>query len=115
MDAKGVDVSHHQGDTIDWQQFRAGGISFCFLRASVGLNPDKMYKHNHARAGKAGILRGSYHYLFSEADQKEQAAVFAQTLLQGELPPVVDVEQAGLTEAKVRTFIDEFEALTGQS
>ena len=34
MNAKGVDVSYHQGGTIDWQQFRANGISFCFLRAS---------------------------------------------------------------------------------
>jgi GH25 family lysozyme M1 (1,4-beta-N-acetylmuramidase)/murein DD-endopeptidase MepM/ murein hydrolase activator NlpD len=114
MNAKGVDVSHHQGDKIDWQQFRANGISFCFLRASVGLSADEMYQLNHTRAGEAGILRGSYHYLFSEADQKAQAQVFAQTLRQGELPPVVDVEQSGLTEGKVRTFIDEFEALTGQ-
>jgi lysozyme len=114
MNAKGVDVSHHQGNTIDWQQFRANGITFCFLRASVGLSSDDTYPHNHARAGEAGILRGSYHYLFSEADQKGQARLFAQTLLQGELPPVADVEQAGLTEAKVRTFVDEFEALTGQ-
>jgi lysozyme len=114
MNAKGVDVSYHQGGTIDWQQFRANGISFCFLRASVGLSADEMYQHNHACAGEAGILRGSYHYLFSEADQKDQAQVFALTLLQGELPPAVDVEQDGLTEAKVRTFVDEFEALSGQ-
>ena len=114
MNAKGVDVSHHQGDKIDWQQFRAAGISFCFLRASVGLDTDDVYQLNHSRAGEVSILRGSYHYLFSEADQKAQAQVFAQALRPGELPPVVDVEQSGLTEEKVRTFIDEFEALTGQ-
>lgn len=114
MKALGVDVSAHQRDLIDWQEFRNNGVTFTFLRASIGLQQDEYYRHNHERAGAAGILRGAYHYLYANVGAREQAQLFAQTLLEGELPPVLDVENNGLTESHVRAFLDEFEQLAGR-
>ena len=47
MKAKGVDVSHHQGLNIDWRKLRDDdGISFAFLRATVGQRKDSTYLRN---------------------------------------------------------------------
>lgn len=111
--AKGPDVSWWQGNQINWKKAAAGGASFAYLRASVRLKADSTYPRNHRETGEAGILRGGYHYLYPEQSMVDQAQLFANTLLDSELPPVVDVEQTGLNEEKVRAFLTEFENQTG--
>jgi GH25 family lysozyme M1 (1,4-beta-N-acetylmuramidase) len=111
--ARGPDVSWWQGSSVDWRLAALGGVTFAYLRASVRLKPDSTYTRNHHEAGKWDILRGGYHYLYPEQSAAEQAQVFAAALLEGELPPVVDVEQHGLTEAHVQEFLTEFKAQTG--
>jgi len=113
MRAKGVDVSKWQGDGVDWKKLRENGISFAFLRATVGLRVDNTYQLNYRRAGEADILRGAYHYLYPH-DVEQQAELLANTFQESELPPVLDVEQAELTEAHVRAFLNAFESITGR-
>ena len=114
MKAVGVDVSTYQGQNIHWKKVRDDGISFAFLRATVRLEKDDTYLLNYERAGEAGILRGAYHFLYPQYDAKQQAQLFAETLLESELPPVLDVERTGLTEIHVRTFLNEFERIAGR-
>jgi lysozyme len=40
MKAKGIDVSYWQGPDIDWEQVKGAGVSYAFMRATVGLRKD---------------------------------------------------------------------------
>ncbi len=111
--AMGPDVSYWQGTGINWREAAEGGVTFAYLRTSYRVKTDSTYPRNHEETGKHGILRGGYHYLYPEQPAEDQARVFAATLLDSELPPMLDVEQAGLNEAFVRAFLDEFENQTG--
>jgi GH25 family lysozyme M1 (1,4-beta-N-acetylmuramidase) len=107
MNAIGIDGSYWQGLNIDWKKVRGSGISFVFLRATSGIKKDSSYSANYSGAGDAGILRGSYHYFYPQYDIVQQARLFATTILDEELPPVLDVEQDGLTEWKFWQFTNK--------
>ncbi len=110
--ARGVDVSWWQGRKIIWRKVAADGVSFAYLRSSVRQSADSTYPGNHKRTEKNGILRGAYHYLYPE-NPEAQARVFVDSLLEGDLPPMLDVEEAGLTKEIVTAFVDEYERLKG--
>jgi len=100
----GIDVSEHQGQ-IDWQQVRAAGIDFAFIRIgyrgySVGtIKPDDLARENLAGARAAGLQIGVYFY--AQAVNTEEAAEEARwclDFLAGEsldLPVVYDWEWVG--------------------
>jgi lysozyme len=111
MNAKGVDVSYWQGQHINWERMAQDDISFVFIRASIGRRLDNTYPANYRGAGAAGLLRGAYHYLYAYGVE-EQAQLFAETIGEIELPPVLDVEDKYLDEHHVRTFLEEFARFT---
>lgn len=92
----GVDVSVYEPN-VDWRALRAQGFRFALIRAtsSTGYVDPKFAEH-WAGAREAGILRGAYHYLFGGLDAKKQAQFFIDTVGadKGELPPIVDLEDA---------------------
>ena len=102
----GVDVSDHQG-SIDWQQVKASGIEFAFIRLgyrgyeSGKLNADERFLENIRNARAAGLKVGTY--FFSQAVSVEEAeaeAQFAMELLAGEtldLPLCYDWEYVSET------------------
>jgi lysozyme len=98
----GIDVSHYQS-AIDWDevkqmQVKNIKIGFAFIKATEGSdNTDDSFKANWKGAKKAGIARGAYHFFNPYRSGKAQAENFidAVQLLPGDLPPVLDVEQAG--------------------
>src|SRR5436305_10690075 len=63
----GLDVSqwNHPGDhSITWQQVRATGASFVFIKAAEGtryVNP--RFASDWRASGQAGLLRGTYDYV----------------------------------------------------
>ena len=97
----GIDVSRYQKN-ISWkdvQQMKVNDIAigFAFIKATEGIdNVDSQYRNNMANAKKAGIPRGAYHFFIGSKSGKLQAAHFVETvyLQKGDLPPVLDVEQA---------------------
>lgn len=100
----GIDVSEHQGE-IDWEQVRAAGIDFAFIRIgyrgySVGqINADDRARENLAGAKAAGIDVGVYFYAqaVSTAEAAEEAR-WCLNFLGGEaldLPVVYDWEWVG--------------------
>jgi GH25 family lysozyme M1 (1,4-beta-N-acetylmuramidase) len=111
--ARGIDVSEYQGE-IDWDAVRDDGISFAIIRASSGHHVDPAFVTNWERAGNAGILRGSYHYL--HADLTGQAALFAETV--GDRPLELgywgDFEDAPLTSEKCGLFLAACDERTGR-
>lgn len=92
----GVDVSVYE-PRVDWRALRAQGFKFALIRATSSLSyVDPKFAEHWAGAREAGILRGAYHYLFGGQDAKKQAESFIATVGsdKGELPPIVDLEDA---------------------
>lgn len=106
----GIDVSHHQGD-IDWEilsRAEIGGepVSFAFIKATEGKSLlDENFNENFYEAREYGFIRGAYHFFTPSVSGREQAAYFIKQvhLEEGDLPPVLDIEQTGgLTTVQVR-------------
>lgn len=99
---RGIDVSHHQGK-IDWEQLRHAQIgtepvSFVFIKATEGKSlRDENFAENFHQARENGFTRGAYHFFTPTVPAREQAEHFIATvrLEEGDLPPVLDIEEIG--------------------
>ena len=103
----GIDVSRHQKE-ISWDAVRQMkvnnvAVGFTFIKATEGTDlVDVGFKNNMRNALAAGIPRGAYHFFTGSKSGKLQAAHFVQNvyLKKGDLPPVLDLEQANGTSVK---------------
>ncbi len=94
---RGVDVSHHQG-RIEWDQLRAQGVSFVFIKATEGTDHlDTRFHENWDAAGRIGLVRGPYHFFTFCSPGGAQAEHFLATVPtdSATLPAAVDIEFAG--------------------
>jgi len=92
----GVDVSVYE-PRVDWRVLRSQGFKFALIRATSGIGyVDPRFASHWEDAREAGLLRGAYHYLIGEQDARQQADLFISTVGsdKGELPPIVDLEDA---------------------
>lgn len=93
---EGIDVSYWQG-TIDWDAVAADGIEFAVIRVSHGLGTyDTQFTRNWSEARRVGVRRGVYQYFDAHDDPAAQARLLLDEmgpLQDGDLPPVLDVEQ----------------------
>ena len=105
-DIHGIDVSHYQGD-IDWKKLRDHGtidecpVSFVMIKATEGTDRvDEKFEYNFRQAREYGFTRGAYHYYSTLSSAADQAKFFFKNvkLEQGDLPPVLDVEQKPKTQ-----------------
>jgi lysozyme len=104
------DLSHYEPD-VDFHQVAAGGCPLVITKATEGANyVDPTYAGFAARIRSVpGLILGAYvfeHTGFSAAAQISRFLSVAH-LQKGDLQPVVDAEQLGLTRAET------FAALTG--
>jgi len=93
----GVDVSGHSG-TVDWEEVRAGGHTFAFVKATEGVDlEDPAFDDHWPRLQETGLVRGAYHFYVTEDDPEAQARFFIDNVVlePGDLAPVVDVELIG--------------------
>lgn len=99
----GVDVSkyqHPKGLPIDWAKVKASGQSFAIIKASGGSDrTDPWFAREWAAAGKAGMIRGAYHYADPSEPADAQAAhvvsVVGNTREANNLGIVLDLESTG--------------------
>ena len=103
----GIDISHHQGD-INWQELRENGsiddfpIRFVMIKATEGATRiDENFEDNFHQAREYGFTRGAYHFYGMRSTAKSQAAFYIShvKLENGDLPPVLDVEQKPKTQS----------------
>ncbi|MCP4429030.1 MAG: hypothetical protein GY803_31480, partial [Chloroflexi bacterium] len=77
-----------------------------------------MFAKHWPGANAAGILRGAYHFYEAELSPTQQAEYFYKTVAQtgdlGELPPVLDVEQAPENLDEIYACLREIEGLFGK-
>ena len=112
----GIDVSKFQ-QIIDWQsvkEMNVNGIqiSFVFIKATEGLeNEDALFERNWRKAKNAGLSRGAYHFFLATKSGRDQAENFINSVKiePGDLPPVLDIEQAyGVPADKLRERVKEW-------
>jgi lysozyme len=112
----GIDVSKYQ-NVIDWTSVKAMNVddvhlSFAFIKATEGnINEDKYFDRNWKKARLANMTRGAYHFFIATKSGKTQAENFISSveLEPGDLPPVLDVEQAyGVSPPKLRQRVKEW-------
>jgi GH25 family lysozyme M1 (1,4-beta-N-acetylmuramidase) len=135
--ATGPDVAswqHPNGAPIDWNQVRAAGHDFAFVKADEGpVRPGVPYytnpyfKQDWNGIASAGLYRGAYHYArpkwpLSTAIEDARHFISVTGTMQGglDLPPVLDLEETGgLAPAEVaqwaRLWLQEVERLTGRA
>ncbi len=107
----GIDVSHYQGD-VDWLQVAAAGVQFVFIKATEGRNkPDARFAGNWDHARDAGLFTGAYHFMRTTSSGKDQARRFLNAVAdrydtERALPPVLDLETAGIEEEDVLDWLD---------
>lgn len=108
--ATGIDVSNNNG-FVDLLAVRKGGYAFAWCKASEGTTfTDTTFAANIGRGRRAGLKVGAYHFLTS-APAAVQAAHFVERIRSvglgpGDLLPVVDAEQDGVSFAQVGAFVD---------
>lgn len=93
----GVDVSSYQGE-VDWDTLALQGVDFAFIKATEGSSlVDRRFAQNWANAQAAGVTVGAYHFFSYDSPGETQAENFiAQVpVVDGALPPVVDIEFYG--------------------
>lgn len=127
-DVHGIDVSKYQG-TIDWEQVRAAGVSFVFIKATEGGDRlDERFRENWEGARRAGIARGAYHFTYWCGPISNQIEWFKRNVPNDPdaLPPVLDLEwnfqsptcprRVPLAEAhaKIREFLHAMERHYGK-
>ncbi|MEP1355959.1 MAG: GH25 family lysozyme [Tateyamaria sp.] len=91
---RGMDAARFQ-TSVDWERAKAVGIEFAFLKATEGGDLKDIKFDDHWRgAGRAGIVRGAYHFYYFCTTPEVQAKFFIDTVprTRGTLPPVLDME-----------------------
>ena len=120
---KGIDVSKYQ-PTINWQDVRADGVEFAFIRVSDGtMFPDAYFDSHWAGSRAVGIKHGAYQFFRPSEDPIVQANMLLtkinSTLAPDDLPPVIDVEDnddqpPAVIVAKMQQWINHVEAAIGR-
>jgi lysozyme len=79
MQLRIIDVSHRQG-TVDWAKVLASGVAGGICKASEGQTfKDGRFKANWAALGRAGAVRGAYHFARPESSSgRSQAVAFLE-------------------------------------
>lgn len=103
----GIDVSHHQGD-IDWEKAsraEVDGEPICFviIKATEGVSHiDENFNENFYQTRQYDLVRGAYHYFKPNLSASQQAKFFLKQvhLEEGDLPPVLDIEERGNLNVK---------------
>ncbi len=97
---QGIDISHYQG-TIDWDLLKNNGminkcpVRFVMIKATEGATRiDRCFEHNFYQAREYGFIRGAYHFWSTRSSATAQALHYINKvkLIDGDLPPVLDVE-----------------------
>ncbi|HYL16259.1 MAG TPA: GH25 family lysozyme [Terriglobales bacterium] len=93
----GLDVSHHQG-SVNWHVVAEAGVSFAFAKATDGDTfVDPQFDSNWIGMKNSGIARGAYHFFRPTRPVDAQVDNFVRTVGEigdGDLPPVLDTEEA---------------------
>lgn len=114
---QGIDVSNHQGPSINWGNLKSSGVLFAYIKATESttfIDPD--FNRNYVGATNVGIIRGAYH--FARPGNSSGAAQAKYFLAHGgrwsgdgrTLPGAIDLEGtcSGLSHGQMVSWIQDF-------
>jgi GH25 family lysozyme M1 (1,4-beta-N-acetylmuramidase) len=123
----GVDTAKYQHDggrAIGWSSVRRSGQRFALIKATGrGNKTDPWFSRDWAAAGRAGMIRGAYHYADPSSSAVAQADaivnVVGTTREANDLGIVLDLESTGgLSPARLaqwaHSFLGRVESRTGR-
>ncbi|MCG2611653.1 hypothetical protein LZZ90_09055 [Flavobacterium sp. SM15] len=122
----GIDLSHYQGDEIEYLNAKGTRLTFVICKATEGLTyTDPDFKTNWDMIDENGFVRGAYHFYHCADDPTQQANYFLSTI--GKLdetgfPPIVDFEENSIDKScnkasiqkNLLTFLKILEQKTGR-
>ena len=121
----GVDVSYHQGTSIDWDKVKRQGMDYAILRigytgqnSPFSRNSDSTFERNYRAARDAGLMVGVYYYSCATSmSEAQKEAQYVLDLLDGrdlDLPVVMDYEfQSG--DARLHNAFNKMSPSEGRS
>lgn len=109
----GIDISHHQGGSLDFAGAAKRGLRWVYHKATEGDSyVDDMYTRRRKETNKAGIPFGAYHFARPEVgDARAEALHFLEVAKPqpGDLRPALDIEtDEGLSLTQIRTWVETF-------
>ena len=120
----GIDISHYQGDQVDFFKKHEDNLSFIICKATEGITyTDPDFSNNWKMIKEKSFIRGAYHFYRTNDDPRAQAANYLGTVSGFEstdIPPIVDFEEGGISngqsiaeiQAGLMTFLKEIENKT---
>lgn len=95
----GVDVSHWQGNRIDWKKCASAGAKFAIIKITEGNSYfDSYFARNWEEAQAAGLKVGAYHMVSFDVSPESQVAWLMSNLSKfstGHFPVALDCELGG--------------------
>lgn len=79
---RGIDVSNHQGPSIDWGAVAGSGRSFAFIKASEDpAYRDPHFARNWGECQRVGMVRGAYCFAQPEQATPDQSVALLEQML----------------------------------
>jgi len=105
------DLSHYEPD-VQFHAMKAAGIPLFITKATEGIGfTDPTYTDFQKRGRSVGLIVGAF-TLITPDDITRQVSLFLSVaeLQSGDLQPVIDMENAGLTRYECASALSEFRA-----
>lgn len=110
--AKGIDISHNQGNLIDSIDTSNTDLSFVICKATGGITiQDPDFSHNWVTIPQKGFIRGAYHFYYTNDAPQSQADNFFNVVgndfPSDALPPIVDFEETSVKTTDKNQIIED--------
>lgn len=107
----GIDISHYQGEEIDYLSTKSDQLTFVICKATEGVTyTDPDFSNNWTMIKDMKITRGAYHFYHCADDPTQQANYFLTTLgtlSKTDFPPIVDFEENSIDTSCNKTDIQK--------
>lgn len=107
----GIDISHFQGDEIDYLNKKGSQLDFVICKATEGLTyTDPDFATNWKLIQQQGFVRGAYHFYHCADDPVKQANYFLTTvgtISKTDFPLIVDFEENSIDQGCSKSTIQK--------
>ncbi|HKX85527.1 MAG TPA: GH25 family lysozyme [Flavobacterium sp.] len=107
----GIDISHFQGDEIDYLTKKGTQLEFVICKATEGITyTDPDFKNNWNMIKQQGFVRGAYHFYHCADDPTQQANNYLAAignLSSTDFPPIVDFEENSIDQGCSKSTIQK--------
>jgi lysozyme len=107
----GIDISHFQGNEVDYLNKKGKQLDFIICKATEGVTyTDPDFKSNWDMIKQQGFVRGAYHFYHCADDPTQQANNYLTAignLSSTDFPPIVDFEENSIDQGCSKSTIQK--------